>query len=108
MTGYIIRRLAALVPILLGVSVVVFVLVRVMPGNVAQLMLGPNATPAQVEQLERQYGLDRPLVDQYFDWMGGVLRGDLGDSFVRDRSVASEIVDRLPVTGELLILTLGV
>lgn len=108
MIGYIIRRLAALVPILVGVSIVVFVLVRIMPGNFAQLMLGPNATPEQVQELEHEFGLDRPVVEQYFDWMNGVVRGDLGDSYIRDRSVASEIVDRLPVTGELLILTVGV
>jgi peptide/nickel transport system permease protein len=108
MTGYIIRRLAALAPILLGVSIVVFLLVRIMPGNFAQMMLGPNATPQQVEELESEYGLDRPLLEQYFDWIGGVLRGDLGDSYVRDRGVADELIHRLPVTAELLILTVGV
>lgn len=108
MTGYIIRRLAALVPILIGVSVVVFVLVRIMPGNVAQLMLGPNARPEQVEALEREFGLDRSPLEQYFDWVGGVVRGDLGDSYVRDQSVGGELLDRLPITGELLILTIGV
>ena len=108
MTGYIIRRLAALAPILLGVSIVVFFLVRIMPGNFAQMMLGPNATPQQVQELESAYGLDRPLLEQYFDWIGGVLRGDLGDSYVRDRSVADELIHRLPVTGELLLLTIGV
>ena len=108
MTGYIVRRLVALVPILLGVSIVVFLLVRIMPGNFAQMMLGPNATPRQIETLESEYGLDRPMLEQYFDWIGGVLRGDLGDSYIRDRSVSSELIDRLPVTGELLILTIGV
>lgn len=108
MIGYIIRRLAALVPILIGVSIVVFALVRIMPGNVAQLMLGPNATPEQVQELEHEFGIDQPVVEQYFDWMGGVVRGDLGDSYIRDRSVASELLDRLPITGELLIMTMGV
>jgi peptide/nickel transport system permease protein len=108
MTGYIIRRLAALVPILLGVSIVVFLLVRIMPGNFALMMLGPNATPQQVAELESEYGLDRPMLEQYFDWISGVVQGDLGDSYIRDRSVASELIDRLPVTGELLILTIGV
>jgi peptide/nickel transport system permease protein len=108
MVGYVIRRLAALVPILLGVSLVVFLLVRIMPGSFAQMMLGPNATPEQVEELESQYGLDKPKVEQYFDWLNGVIRGDLGESYIRDRSVASEILDRLPITGELLILTIGI
>ncbi len=108
MTGYIIRRLAALVPILIGVSMVVFVLVRIMPGNTAQIMLGPNATPDQVRELEHELGLDRPLLGQYVDWIGGVLRGDLGESYTRGTSVSGELLDRLPITGELLILTMCV
>jgi peptide/nickel transport system permease protein len=108
MIGYIIRRLGALVPILIGLSIVVFVLLRIAPGNVAQIMLGPNATPEQVQELEHEFGLDRPLVEQYLDWVSGVARGDLGDSYIRDRSVGSELLDRLPITGELLILTIGV
>jgi peptide/nickel transport system permease protein len=107
MTGYIIRRLAALVPILLGVSIAVFLLVRIMPGNFAQLMLGPNATPEQVQSLEHEYGLDKPVFEQYVDWISGVSRGDLGRSYLRGRGVASEIVSRLPITGQLLIMTMG-
>ena len=107
MTGYIIRRLAALVPILIGVSIAVFLLVRIMPGNFAQLMLGPNATPEQVESLEHEYGLDRPVFEQYVDWVSGVLRGDLGRSYIRGRGVAEEIMSRLPITGQLLIMTIA-
>jgi peptide/nickel transport system permease protein len=105
MIGYIIRRLAALVPILIGVSIVVFVLARIMPGNSAVIILGPAATPEQVRELEQEMGLDEPLVEQYFDWIGGVLRGDLGESYIRHRGVGDEILHRLPITGELLILT---
>jgi peptide/nickel transport system permease protein len=107
MLGYVIRRLAGLVPILFGVSIAVFIAVRVMPGNFAQLMLGPNATPQQIESLEREYGLDKPMLEQYVDWVNGVARGDLGRSFLRDRGVGEEILSRLPVTGELLIMTMG-
>lgn len=78
-----------------------------MPGNVAQLMLGPNASPEQVASLEREYGLDKPLVEQYGDWIQGVARGDLGRSYIRDRSVARELASRLPVTAQLLIMTIG-
>jgi peptide/nickel transport system permease protein len=106
MTGYIIRRLAALVPILLGISFAVFLLLRIMPGNFAQLMLGPNATPEQVQELEHEYGLDKPVLEQYVDWISGVSHGDLGRSYLRGRGVASEIVSRLPITGELLIMTM--
>jgi peptide/nickel transport system permease protein len=106
MTAYIIRRLAALVPILLGVSIAVFLLVRIVPGNFAQLMLGPNATPQQVESLEHEYGLDKPVLEQYADWIKGASHGDLGRSFLRDRGVAKEIVSRLPITGELVIMSM--
>ena len=106
MTAYIIRRLAALVPILLGVSIAVFLLVRIVPGNFAQLMLGPNATPQQVESLEHEYGLDKPVLEQYVDWIKGASHGDLGRSFLRDRGVAQEIVSRLPITGELVIMSM--
>ena len=106
MTAYVIRRLAALVPILIGVSVAVFLLVRIMPGNFAQLMLGPNATPEQVQSLEHEYGLDKPVFEQYVDWIGGVSHGDLGRSYLRDRGVAQEIVSRLPITSQLLIMTM--
>jgi peptide/nickel transport system permease protein len=106
MTAYVIRRLAALVPILFGVSIAVFLLVRIMPGNFAQLMLGPNATLEQVQSLEHEYGLDKPVFEQYVDWIGGVSHGDLGRSYLRDRGVAQEIVSRLPITSQLLIMTM--
>jgi peptide/nickel transport system permease protein len=106
MTGYIIRRLAALVPILFGVSIAVFLLVRIMPGNFAQLMLGPNATPEQIQSLEHEYGLDKPVLDQYVDWISAVSHGDLGRSYLRGQGVAQEILSRLPITGELLIMTI--
>ena len=107
MTAYIIRRLAALVPILLGVSIAVFLLVRIVPGNFAQLMLGPNATPQQVASLEHEYGLDKPVFEQYVDWIKGASHGDLGRSFLRDRGVGQEIMSRLPITGELVIMSMA-
>lgn len=108
MIGYIIRRLAALVPILIGVSIIVFALTRLMPGNIAMIMLGPNADPEQIASLEHEYGLDKPELEQFTDWISGAVRGDLGRSFLRDRPVADEILDRLPVTGQLLIMTVMV
>jgi peptide/nickel transport system permease protein len=69
-------------------------------------MLGPNATPQQVESLEHEYGLDKPVLEQYADWMKGASHGDLGRSFLRDRGVAQEIVSRLPITGELVIMSM--
>lgn len=108
MLGYIVRRLLALIPILFGISILVFVAARVMPGNIAQIKLGPNATPDQVAALEHAYGLDRPLVEQYSSWLGDLAHLDLGRSLLYDRPIADEIASRLPVTGQLLIMTMGV
>ena len=108
MIAYIVRRLLALIPILFGVSVLVFFAAHAMRGNIAQMKLGPNATPEQVAQLEHAYGLDRPLLEQYSSWLGDIVHLDLGRSLLYDRPIADEIAARLPVTGELLIITLGV
>jgi peptide/nickel transport system permease protein len=108
MLGYIVRRLIALIPILFGISILVFAAARVMPGNIAQLKAGQNATPEQVAELEHQYGLDKPMVEQYFDWLGNAAHLDLGKSLLRNRPVTDEILSRLPVTGQLLIMTMGV
>ena len=108
MIGYIIRRLLAMIPILFGVSVLVFFLARVMPGNIAQIKAGLNADPAVVKALEHQYGLDKPVLVQYGDWMKGLATGDLGQSLYLGGSVKGEIVSRLPVTIELLLLTVGI
>lgn len=112
MLGYVIRRLAALPPILIAVSIAVFALTRLMPGNIAQLMLGPNATQQQIAELEHEYGLDKPVFElrppfgQYGEWIADLARGDLGRSFLRDRAVGDEIASRLPITGQLLIMTI--
>jgi peptide/nickel transport system permease protein len=97
-----------MVPILLGISILVFVLCRIAPGNIAQIKLGPDATPEQVAELEHEYGIDKPLVEQYVIWLRDISHFDLGKSLLRDRPVADEIASRLPVTGQLLIMTVGI
>jgi peptide/nickel transport system permease protein len=106
MAGYIVRRLIAMVPILLGLSMLVFVLCRIAPGNIAQIKLGQNATPEQVAQLKHEYGLDKPLVKQYVVWLGDLSRLNLGKSLLYDRPISDEIRARVPVTAELLIMTM--
>jgi len=106
--GYIVRRLIAMVPILFGISILVFVAARVMPGNIAQLKAGQDATPEQVAELEHEYGIDKPLVEQYVIWLRDVSHLDLGESLLRNQPVADEITSRLPVTGQLLIMTMCV
>jgi ABC-type dipeptide/oligopeptide/nickel transport system permease component len=99
MTGFITRRLLIAIPVLLGVSIVSFLIIHLIPGNPAQAMLfGANPTPAQIHNLEVRLGLDKPLYVQYFDYLGGLLHGDLGTSFVTNRSVSGEILSRAPST----------
>jgi peptide/nickel transport system permease protein len=103
MFAYIVRRLVMLLPVLLIVGVVVFALVHITPGDPAGVMLGQNATPEQIEQLRKQMGLDRPILEQFVDWFGGVLRLDFGDSIFLGMPVTQAIQDRFEPT---LLLTL--
>ena len=78
MGKYILRRLIQMIPVLLIVSIAVFAIIHLIPGNPAEIIAGPNATDEQLEALRRQYGLDQPLWQQYFIWLGNVLAGNLG------------------------------
>lgn len=109
MAAYLLRRLALMVLTLFGISVVVFVLLRLVPGNVADIIFDAAGmiNPAEKAGLERQLGLDRPLVVQYGDWIGGLLEGDLGYSYVSDRPALEEIAPRVPITAKLAGLALA-
>jgi peptide/nickel transport system permease protein len=96
--GYVVRRVVALVVTLGFVSVLVFVAIRVLPGDPVLVMAGPDANPEVVARLREAMGLDRPLVIQYADWLGGAVRGELGTSLQYDVPVGALIVSRLPVT----------
>ena len=107
MSRYLARRLVLLLPTLLGVTVVVFVLVRLLPGDATTLMLqDARSTAADEAQLRKQLGLDQPLIVQYVTWLGTVARGDLGRSFKSRSPVVDELSSRIPVTAELGILAL--
>jgi peptide/nickel transport system permease protein len=110
--GYIARRLLLLVPVLLGVSIVVFMVLHLSPGDPAEIMLGSQATQEDLARLRRELGLTEPLHVQYFRWMSHVLRGDLGRSLWMKRPVLDEVLHRfqatLVLTGSgLLLSTLG-
>lgn len=92
------RRLGIFLLSLLGASLLVFLITQALPGDVAQVLLGTDATPQAVEALRAQLGLDRPLPVQYLDWLGGLLRGDLGTSHLNRRQVADLLAPRLAVT----------
>jgi peptide/nickel transport system permease protein len=95
-----------LIPVLFGVSLVVFVMVRAIPGDPAQILLGQTATPEQVQQLRAQLGLDQPLPTQYLLFLRDALTGDLGSSIVTGRPVTTELIDRFPATLELVLAAL--
>ncbi|GEN44358.1 ABC transporter permease [Alkalibacillus haloalkaliphilus] len=103
MTVYIIRRILQLIPVLLGVTVLVFLLMHLTPGNPAQLMAGENAPPEMVEQIENRLGLNDPLPVQYFDYVAGVVQGDLGTSMRYNTPVIDEVGPRFWVTIELAL-----
>ena len=104
MKRYVLRRVAAFAVTLLFVSALVFVVVRVLPGDPAALILGIEQNPETVARLRRSLGLDRPLIVQYVDWLVGAVRGDLGTSIQYDLPVGRLIASRLPVTLPLTLL----
>ena len=106
MLRYVVRRLLLLVPILLGVSILIFFWVHALPGNPASALLGERATPALVKQYKERYGLDKPLPLQYWNYLKLTGGGDLGVSITTRRSVASEIGRRFPATIELAVVAM--
>jgi len=106
MWRYTLRRLSFLPPIIVVVSIITFVLLRVLPGDPAILMAGQNATPEQVEAIHEDLGLDRPIVIQYFDWSLDVLRGDPGKTYFGERDILDEVQRRFPASAELVLLAL--
>lgn len=104
MTTYVIRRIVALIPLLLGVSILVFLIIHLIPGDPVAMLLGPNATSkAQVAALTKQLGLNQSLPAQYWKWLLNVFRGNLGYSFTQNQPVTVLIGQMLPFT---LILSL--
>jgi len=104
MVRFIGQRLVTTVPVLVGISLLVFLILYLMPGDPAQtLLFGTNATPAQVAALHHQLGLDKPLYVQYVDYVGRLLRGNLGESFVSQQRVGSVIMAQFPATVRLTI-----
>ncbi|KAB7787647.1 ABC transporter permease [Bifidobacterium cebidarum] len=103
---FVIRRLLLFIAALFGISVVVFAALRILPGDVASIMAGINAPASRVAQLREQLGLNRPLIAQYFDWMGALITGDFGTSILTGRSVTALIGTRASITFPLIILGL--
>jgi peptide/nickel transport system permease protein len=104
--GYLVRRLLLVVPTLVGVTVISFALTNLLPGNPALVKAGALATPEVVQEIERQMGLDRPLPVQYWRYVSGLLRGDLGESASTGRPVLEDFRQRVPATLELTLASL--
>jgi peptide/nickel transport system permease protein len=105
---YLARRLLLLAPTLLGVTIVVFSLVRMLPGDAVSMLLQDYAYAKDADEMRARLGLDRPVHIQYAEWLGGVLRGNLGTSLRSNQPVAVEITNRLPVTAELGVMAMAI
>src|SRR5687767_6888930 len=103
MFSYIIRRFAATLPMLVGISIVSFLLLHALPGDPASVLLGQRATEANKRELRERMGLDRPLPEQYFNYVGDAVRGDFGESHRTNQPVSKELKQRIPATIELAV-----
>jgi peptide/nickel transport system permease protein len=112
MRTYVLRRLLLFVPTLIGVSILIFVLMRLVPGDIAEILVYQTGSESsavqkrQIQQIRHELGLDRPVVTQYVAWVGGALHGDFGLSYVQRRPVSEILRERFPRSMELAILTL--
>jgi peptide/nickel transport system permease protein len=106
--SYLLRRFGLMLVTLFGISVIIFVMLRVAPGNIADILFDAAGfvDPTEKKAIMRQLGLDQPLVIQYLTWIGGLLHGDLGYSYVSDRPALAEILPRIPVTAKVAGLAL--
>ena len=106
MLKYIVKRLIYMIPTLIGVTLIVFLIVSLMPGDPAKMILGDNAPPEAILELREELGLNKPLHIRYLDYMSDLLRGDMGESFATGKSVSEEIASRFPVTAELALFSI--
>ena len=108
MGAYLIRRLLLMLLTLFGMSVLIFVMLRLVPGNITDIIFDSAGfvNPAQKAKIERQLGLDQPIVTQYVRWIAGLARGDLGYSYVSEKPALQEILPRIPITAKLAGLAL--
>src|SRR6187399_377027 len=104
MLTFVAQRLLYLVPVLIAVSLLTFLIASLLPGDLAYTILGDQATPEKVEALRAQMGLDRPIWERYLIWLGNAVQGNLGRSFRTGETVFAAVVDRLPVSLELMVM----
>lgn len=102
------RRVVLTIPVLIATSIFVFLLIRLVPGDPVRTMLGFRATPETIGTVREQLGLDQPLPQQYWDWITGIVRGDLGQDFVSHEKISNLLAVALPITLELTILAMAI
>ncbi|MFA7138912.1 MAG: ABC transporter permease [Bacteroidales bacterium] len=107
MIRYIIRRMASIIPVIIGITVLIYFVMSFSPGDPATMMLGSAATPEAIDQLRSELGLDKPVLVQYLNYMKSLVKGDMGRSYITNNTVVSEIISRLPVTLKLAVLSIG-
>jgi peptide/nickel transport system permease protein len=108
MSVFLAKRLITLIATLIGASVVVFVVLEILPGNAAQILMGPDASPDAVHALAVQLGIDRPAFERYWHWVSGMLAGDLGQSYAYSTPVRGLILERLALTVPLAIMAMAI
>jgi peptide/nickel transport system permease protein len=109
MGAYLVRRLFLMAVTLVGMSMLIFVMLRLVPGNITDIIFDSAGfvNPAQKKKIERQLGLDQPIITQYVRWIGGLAHGDLGYAYVSEKPAIDEILPRIPVTAKLAGLALA-
>jgi len=106
MSLFLFKRLITLIATLVGASVVVFLVLEILPGNAAQILMGPDASPDAVAALATKLGIDRPPLERYWDWVTGMLTGDLGLSYAYSTPVSELVLERLAVTVPLAVMAM--
>ena len=107
MIRFLVQRLLYLLPVLFGVALLTFLIASLLPGDLASVLLGDQATPETLAAVRRDLGLDQPIAMRFMHWLGQVLQGDLGRSFRTGQTVVAAIAERLPVSIELMVLAQG-
>ncbi len=108
MSLFLFKRLITLIATLVGASVVVFLVLEILPGNAAQILMGPDASPEAVTALASKLGIDRPPVERYLGWVGGMLTGDLGLSYAYSTPVSELVLERLALTVPLALMAMAI
>ncbi|SFG36337.1 peptide/nickel transport system permease protein, partial [Variovorax sp. NFACC27] len=103
---FLLKRTLTLIGTLIGASVIVFLVLEILPGNAAQMLMGPDASPEAVAALATKLGLDQPAWTRYWHWIGGLLTGNLGDSYAYSSPVLDLILERLALTVPLAVLAM--